>query len=149
MKLRRNSKGQMRVVETLLAAFIFISALTFVNLFSAFPTSPKYEVSDLEKMGHNVLNDLDDRRILGDFVYNASRWDDLQLAILIFLPPDVSFILTIRDVNGSVVNAGHPISFGDPRAFDVSEATASVTYFLSGHDALYDPRILTLQLVRG
>lgn len=149
MRLRRNSKGQMRVIETLLASFIFISALTFVNMFSTFPTSPKYEVSDLEKMGHTVLNDLDEKRVLGDLVYNESRWEDLRVAILVFLPPDVSFTLTIYDANGSVVNEGRPIFFGDTVAFESSGSTASVTYLVSGHDALYDPRILVLQLVRG
>jgi hypothetical protein len=149
MRLRRNSKGQMRVVETLLASFIFISALTFVNLFSTYPTSPKYEVSDLEKMGHNVLTDLDDRRILSDFVYNESKWEDLRLAVHVFLTPDIYFNLTIYDANGAVVNGDHPIFFGDPGAFASSTATASVTYAISGHDASYDPRILVLQLLRG
>ncbi len=149
MKLRRNSKGQMRVVETLLASFIFISALTFVNLFSTFPTSPKYEVSDLEKMGHNVLQDLDEKRILSDFVYNESKWENLRLSILVFMPPDISFNLTIYDANGAVVNEGRPIFFGAERVFESSDSTASVTYVISGHDAVYDPRILILQLVRG
>lgn len=149
MRLRSNSKGQMRVVETLLASFIFVSALTFVNVFSTFPTSPKYEVSDLEKMGHNVLNDLDERRILGDFVYNESKWEDLRLAILVFLSPDIHFKLTIYDANGTILNADHPIFFVDPEAFEDAGSVASVTYPLSGHDAVYDPRILVLQLVRG
>lgn len=149
MRLTKNSKGQMRVIETLLAAFIFITALTFVNLFAAFPTSPQYEVSDLEKMGHNVLQDLDEKRILTDFVYNESEWEQLRLSILIFLSPDIYFNLTIYNVNGSVINDGRPIFFGSEEAFRSSDSIASVTYSISGHDSLYDPRILVLRLVRG
>lgn len=139
----------MRVIETLLASFIFISALTFVNLFAVFPTSPKYEVSDLEKMGHNVLQDLDEKRVLSDFVYNESKWEELRLSILIFLTPDIYFDLMIYDANGSVINDGRPIFFGVEDAFSSSSSVASVTYVISGHDTVYDPRVLVLQLVRG
>lgn len=149
MRQRKNSMGQMRVIETLLASFIFISALTFVNLFAANPASPKYEVSDLEKMGHGILHDLDEKRLLNDFVYNATKWEELKLSILIFLSPDIYFNLTIYDLDGAVVNNGRPIFFGTEEAFESSDSIASVTYVISGHDALYDPRILILQLVKG
>ncbi len=149
MRQQLNSKGQMRVIETLLAAFIFVSALTFVNLFFSLPTSPKYEILDLEKMGHNILQDLDEKRILSEFVYNETKWEDLQLSILIFLSPDINFNLTIYDTNGSVVNDGKPIFFGAEGSFESSDSIASVTYVISGYDTMYDPRILILNLVRG
>ncbi len=149
VRFRKTHKGQMRVVETLLASFIFISALTFVNLFATFPASPQYEVSDMEKMGHTMLHDLDEKRILSNFVYNETKWEELRLSILIFLTPDIFFNLTIYDVNGSAMSNGKSIFFGTEEAFRSSDSTASVTYIISGHDAVYDPRILVLQLVRG
>ncbi len=141
-----NKKGQMRVIETLLASFIFISALTFINIFAVLPSSPKYEASDLEKMGHNALHDLDEKRLLSRFVYNQTEWEDLRLALTIFLPPDVYFNLTIYDVD---YNRDVSIFYGTEEAFKGSNPTASVIYIIPGHQSQYDPRILVLQLVRG
>ncbi len=149
MRQRENSKGQMRVIETLLASFIFISALTFVNLFAAYPASPQYEVSDLERMGHAMLQDLDEKRVLSDFVYDKTKWEELKLSMLIFLSPDIYFNLTIYNINGSIINNETPLFFGEEDAFTSLDSITSITYVISSHDALYDPRILILQLVRG
>jgi hypothetical protein len=146
MRALRNAKGQMRVIETLLASFIFVSALTFINIFAVLPSSPRYEASDLEIMGHNVLHDMDEQRLLSGFVYNQTKWEDLRLALTIFLPPDVYFNLTIYDVDHS--RAGS-IFYGSAEAFEASNPIASITYIVPGHQAQYNPRILLLQLVRG
>ncbi len=148
MSTTRNTKGQMRVIETILASFIIFSALTFVNIFTVLPSSPKYETSDLEKMGHNVLHDLDEQRLLSRFVYNETEWGELTLALMIFLPPDVYFNLTIYDLQGAR-NKDFPIRYGSPEVFTASNSTASVSYIIPGQQAEYDPRILVLQLVRG
>jgi len=149
MRMTRNTKGQMRVIETILASFIFFSALTFVNIFAVLPSSPKYETSDLEKMGHNALHDLDDQGLLSRFVYNKTEWGELALALTILLPPDVYFDLTIYDVQDTVINQDFPIRYGSPEAFTASNSTASVSYIIPGQQAEYNPRILVLQLVRG
>lgn len=150
MRTIRNTKGQMRVIETILASFIIFSALTFVNIFAVLPSSPKYETSDLEKMGHNVLHDLDEQGLLSRFVYNETEWEELALALTIFLPPDVYFDLTIYDRQGTIKNPNFPIRYGAPdEVFTASNSTASVSYILPGQQAEYNPRILVLQLVRG
>jgi hypothetical protein len=151
MRTIRNAKGQMRVIETILASFIIFSALTFVNIFAVLPSSPKYEISDLEKMGHNVLHDFDEQGLLSRFVYNKTEWGELTLALTIFLPPDVYFELTIYDAHeqGTVINQNFPIRYGAPEAFAASNSTASVSYVIPGQQAEYKPRILVLQLVRG
>ena len=148
MRTIRNTKGQMRVIETILASFIIFSALAFVNIFAVLPSSPKYEASDLEKMGHNVLHDLDEQGLLSRFVYNEAEWEELTLALTIFLPPDVYFNLTIYDLQGAR-NKDFPIRYGSPEVFTASNSTASVSYVIPGQQAEYDPRILVLQLVRG
>jgi hypothetical protein len=145
MKAARNTKGQMRVIETILASFIFVSALTFVNIFAVLPSSPRYEASDLEIMGHNVLHDLDEQRLLSQFVYNQA-WEDLRTALTIFLPPDVYFNLTIYDIDYSPETS---MRYGTDEAFKTANPIASITYLVPGHQAQYDPRILVLQLVRG
>ena len=150
MRTIMNTKGQMRVIETILASFIIFSALTFVNIFAVLPSSPKYETSDLEKMGHNVLHDLDEQGLLSRFVYNETEWGELTLALTIFLPTDVYFDLTIYDVQDTTpINHDVPIRYGSPEVFTASNSTASVSYIIPGQQAEYNPRILVLQLVRG
>lgn len=151
MRTVRNTKGQMRVIETILASFIIFSALTFVNVFATLPSSPKYETSDLEKMGHNVLHDLDEQGLLSRFVYYETEWDELALALTIFLPPEVYFDLTIYDAHeqDTAINKDFPIRYGAPEVFTASNSTASVSYIIPGQQTEYNPRILVLQLVRG
>jgi hypothetical protein len=156
MRTIRNTRGQMRVIETILASFILFSALTFVNIFAVLPSSPKYETSDLEKTGHNVLHDLDEKGLLSRFVYNKTEWAELTLALMIHLPPDVYFDLTIYDVQGTIKNPGFPIRYGSSEVFTASNSTASVSYIIPGQSyiipeqrAVYNPRVLVLQLVRG
>lgn len=151
MRKIKNTKGQMRVIETILASFIIFSAFTFVNIFAVFPSSPKYEASDLEKMGHNILHDLDEQGLLGRFVYDETEWDELALALMIFVPPDVYFELTIYDAQTppAIINQDFPIRYGAPEVFKASNSTASVSYVIPGRQAEYNPRTLVLQLVRG
>jgi len=147
----RNTSGQMRVIETILASFIFFSALTFANMLAVLPSSPKYEISDLERMGHNVFHDLDEQGILSRFVYNETEWGELASALMIVFQPDVYFDLTIYEVHtqDQPINQHFPIRFGAPEVFTASDSTASVSYILPGQQAEYSPRILILQLVRG
>ncbi|MEM1551195.1 MAG: hypothetical protein QXH03_00805 [Candidatus Bathyarchaeia archaeon] len=143
--------GQMRIVEVILASFVIIFAIFFVNIMAITPTSPKYEVTELEKMGYNVLYDLDKQGLLATFVY-AENWSDLQAALRVLLPLEVHFNLTIYYINGTVANAS-PIFYGSLDTFYTSKNVASITYGLCGYSttskAVYDPRILVLQLARG
>jgi hypothetical protein len=145
------NKGQMRIVEVILASFIIVFALSFANILAVTPTSPKYEATELEKMGYNTLYDLDKQGLLADFVYNK-QWDKLQAALRVLLPLEVHFNLTIYYLNGTEVNEAS-IFYGDRETFLNSKNVASITYCLCGYStigsAIYDPRILVLQLVRG
>lgn len=150
MGMIRSSKGQMRVIEVILSSLVIVSAITFVNIFAILPSSPKYEISDLEKMGHNVLHDLDEQRLLGRFVYNETEWGELALALMIYLSPDVYFDLTIYDSQGTLINQNFAIRYGSPpQVFTTSNSIASVSYIIPGQQTEYNPRILVLQLVRG
>jgi len=159
MRKTRNRKGQMRIIEAILASFVIFFAVVFINTFAVTPSSPTYETSELEKLGHNVLHDLDDQRLLARFVYNE-EWKNLTAALTVCLPPDVYFNLTIyelkvdvSEVKLVVVNDNAPIYYGNPKVFETASSVASVTYILPGisnqYQANYDPRILILQLVRG
>lgn len=137
----------MRVIETILASLVIVFALTFVNIFAVTPYSTRYETSDLEKLGHNVLHDLDEKRLLTHFVYEE-EWENLTAALSVSLPTDIYFNLTVFDLDGTVVNSMQ-ICYGDPAVFSTSNMTASVQYILPGYQMNYDPRILRLELVRG
>lgn len=147
LKKARHSKGQMRVVETILASLVIVFALTFVNIFAVTPYSTKYETSDLEKLGHNVLHDLDEKRLLSRFVYQE-EWENLTTALTVSLPTDIYFNLTVFDLEGNVVNSMQ-MRYGDLQVFSTSNMTASVQYIVPGYQTNYDPRILRLELVRG
>lgn len=153
MNLKNNNKGQVRLIETIISAFIILSALTFASVYSILPTSQEYETSDLEKMGHNILHDLDENGILARFVYGTENdRENLMSTLMLFFPPDLYFDLgiykTLEDGTLSIVNQ-NPIRFGASEVFQKSNSTVSVSYILPGYKAVYDPRILILQLVRG
>jgi hypothetical protein len=146
MRKTKKTKGQMRLVEALLASFIILFAITFLNVFAVTPLSPTYETSDLEKMGNNVLHDLDEKRLLSRFVYNEN-WGTLTLALMVSLPPEIYFDLTVYYLNWTVAN-NETIRYGASDVFENSSYIASVTYIVPGYQTDYDPRILVLQLVR-
>jgi hypothetical protein len=137
----------MRIIEALLASFVILFAVTFMNIFAKTPLSSTYETSELERIGYNVLHDLDEQGLLSRFVY-GQEWTNLTAALLVSLPIDVYYNLTIYDLNGRVVNSVL-IRYGSSVVFSDSSNVASVTYILPGYQANYDPQILVLQLVRG
>jgi hypothetical protein len=152
-----DDRGQMRVIEVILASFIVISALSFVTVFAVTPTTPGFEISDIEKMGLSVLHDMDQQGLLAQMVYSRN-WRDLRTILKITLPIDVYFNLEIYNLEGAKINTNDPILYGDASTFDLSKNIASVTYTLMGYtmqngvgnvQARYQPQILILQLSRG
>jgi len=140
----------MRVIETILAALIIVSALAFVNFFSVNPRAAAYDVKDLEKMGYSVLTDLDQQGILTPKVYKPSEWGDLKTALRLTLQLDVYFNLTICELNEDSPNKLASIVYGDLTTFSDAKNVASVLYSLVGTSELgYNPRLLILQLTRG
>ena len=124
-----------------------------MNFFTANPTSPRYETTEMEKIGYNTLHDLDLQGLLGDFVYNGN-WSNLKAALGVALPSDVYFNLTVFDINQNNIN-DERISRGYPTIFETSKTVSSINYAIIGYTSPsypsyeYDPRIINLQLVRG
>ncbi len=155
----------MRVIEVIIALFIIVAALTFANLLSITPSSPSFKATELQKLGYNVLHDLDQQNLLPRFVY-CGEWENLTAALRVTLPLDVYFQLTVYKMeptptdgglnnNYVVVNSGaqDEIRYGESSAFSSSTDVASVTYGLVGYptptESTYSPRVLILQLTRG
>jgi len=147
MALMFDRRGQIRVIEAIMASLLVVFAVAFIDLFAVTPVTPKYESSELEKVGFNVLRDLDEEKLLARFVGNA-EWVNFTAALAAALPSDVYFNLTVYDLSGRVVN-NQPISYGARSVFADSEYVASVTYVVPGYQLLYRPRMLVLQLVRS
>jgi hypothetical protein len=139
----------MRVVETIIASFIIVAALAFVNIFAASSESLGYEMTDLEKTGYSALHDLDQQGVLRPLVYNGN-YSDLRTILKITMPNDVYFNLTIYNLkNGRLESVPDTrILYGDLETFSDAKNIASLTYCLVGVNG-YEPRILTLQLTRG
>jgi len=153
----KNRRGQMRVVETILASFIIVAALSFVGIFAVSPTSPAYEITDLEKMAYSALHDLDQQGLLAPAVYSHS-WSDLRTILRITMPNDVYFNLTICKIDGSPIYSGSQILYGDLDTFSEARNVVSISYCLVGipkfnadgvHNADYDPIILVFTVTRG
>ena len=147
MKKAVDKKGQMRIIEALLASFVILFAITFINIFAMTPSSRTYETGELEKVGYNVLHDLDEQDLLPRFVFNR-EWANLTAALMVSLPPDVYFNLSVYDLERNIINPV-PIRYGSSQVFSKSAHVASVIYILPGYQTSYNPRILILQLVRG
>ena len=154
--MTNGNKGQMRIVEVILASFIIVFALSFANILAIVPTSPRYEATELEKLGYNVLHDLDKQGLLPRFVYNG-EWENLMAALRVTLPLDVYFNMTIYHLNGTKANDAM-IFYGEQKTFATSKNVASITYGVVGYpikvnatqyQANYAPRTLILQLMRG
>jgi hypothetical protein len=153
MKNLKNNRGQMRVIETIIASFIIIAALAFVSTFGASPASFGYEMTDLEKTGYSVLHDLDQQGLLTPLVYDG-KWTDLRTILKLTLPNDVYFNLTIYDINGDKLKGSPDVLIiqGDSEIFSEAKNIVSLTYCLvdaRASEITYNPRILTLQLTRG
>ena len=158
MRMFTKNGGQMRVIEAILASFIIIFALTFVNFFNVNPSSERYETTELNKLGYNVLHDLDTQGILASYVYGQD-WVNLRNAISVTLPVDVYFNLTVLYLNQTTRNQV-TMHYGDSEVFDNSNVLSSITYPVVGYPTNpstpifgkkgnYDPSIVVLQLVRG
>ena len=147
------NKGQMRVIEAILASFVLIAALTFVNFFALAPTNQKYEITDLENIGYNALHDLNVQGLLSDFIYRDD-WISLKAALSVTLPTDVYYNITVYDMNRNAIN-DVLISYGQPKLFESSAIMSSINYAtiglanFSASSFNYEPRIINIQLVRG
>lgn len=145
MKIK-NKKGQMRIIETILASFVIVVALSFVSFFAIVPTSPKYEVADLERMGLSALHDLDQNGLLTRFIYNG-EWKNITAALGVMLPVNICFNMTVYNLDGGKVNT-ELIFRGNTETFMTSRNVVSITYVLVGYGTTYKPRIIILQLAR-
>ena len=102
--MKLDNRGQMRVVEAMIACVILIVGLSATTYFSNVFTTE--EGGDLEEVGQNVLHVLDNTDLIKQIIQNEDNWESkLKFLIETLLPPDTSYSLTL--VSGLT---GHPIA---------------------------------------
>lgn len=133
----KNRKGQIRVAEAFLSAFIIFSALAICSALS--PPSDNDSQGALAAQGMEALIQLDSDATLGRMI-GQSNWIMLSDSLQLLLPIGVSYNLTVYDENMQQINSV-PISNGNL----VGDVVA-VEYLCASQELQYRSYTLRLQL---
>jgi hypothetical protein len=136
LKLLKDKKGVVRVIEAFLASMLLMSCLAMI------PAQPNLQDSkgNLASTAQNVLLSLDSNGHLATLVDNRD-WTDLKNSIESALPLTVWFNLTVFDESMHELN-NFPICNGGT----VSDSIVSVDYVCASQSSTYTIYILQLQL---
>jgi hypothetical protein len=137
MKLLKDNKGQIRVIEAFFAAILMLSALTLIPAVQE-RSSDSTEV--LSSAAQNILMSLDSNGHLAGLISNES-WIDLKSCIQSSLSPMVWFNLTVFDENMTPIN-DIPLASGSP----VNDRMAALDYVCASTNSNYAVYIVRLQL---
>lgn len=137
MRLLKNNRGQIRVIEAFFASMLLLSVISLVPLFQkditnsneVLPTSPE-----------NVLINMDSNGHLSDLIMNKN-WVELKNCIQFSLPLMVWFNLTVFDENMNQINE-IPIGSGTP----VSDHIVVFDYISASTNRVYSIYIIRIQL---
>ena len=137
MKLLKDNKGQIRIIEAFFASILLLSSLTLIPVTQ---NNSNDSTDLLASTAHNVLMSLDSNGYLTSLVSNQS-WINLKSSIQSSLSPMVWFNLTVFDENMTCIN-DIPICSGNA----VSDRIAAVDYVCAGTSSNYAVYIIRLQL---
>jgi hypothetical protein len=124
------NKGQMRILEAVIATMILLVA--FTSFYFMLYSSEKFfeqEAVDLNKLGYNALRHLVESGVVEQVVGDAAVGKAVVVkALQGLLPPNVYFDLTITNITPpssgvEVLSASNAV----PRVFDESGEVASAT----------------------
>jgi hypothetical protein len=135
--MARTSRGQIRVAEAFLSAFIIFSALAICSAFS--PPSNDGNQQALAAQGMRALIQLDSDGTLGNMIAQGN-WTALSDALQLLLPLGVSYNLTVYDENMQQINST-PITNGN-----LVGNVAAVEYLCASQSLQYHSYTLRLQL---
>ena len=136
MRLLKNKKGQMRVIEAFFASVLILSCLTFIP---AQPTSTTSN-NDVSSKAENILVSLDNKGRLATLIDNRD-WESLGDCIESALPLMVWFNLTVYDANLNILN-DYPIC----NSGAVSDKISSMEYVCASPNRTFTVYVLQLQL---
>ena len=137
MRLLKDNKGQIRIIEAFFASILLLSALTLIPAVQEH-SSDQTEI--LSSTAHNILLSLDSEGQLASLIGNES-WINLKSCIQSSLSPMVWFNLTVFDEDMAQIN-DIPITSGSP----VNDRVVAVDYVCASTSSNYAVYIIRLQL---
>jgi hypothetical protein len=136
VRLLKDKRGQIRIIEAFFASILLLSSLTLIPA----TQNNSNDSTILASTARNVLMSLDSNGYLASLVSNQS-WINLKSSIQSSLSPMVWFNLTVFDENMTCVN-DIPICSGSA----VSDRIVAVDYVCAGIGSNYVIYIIRLQL---
>ena len=136
MRLLKDNRGQIRIIEAFFASILLLSSLTLIPA----TQNNSNDSTILASTARNVLMSLDSNGYLASLVSNQS-WINLKSSIQSSLSPMVWFNLTVFDENMTCIN-DIPICSGSA----VSDRIVAVDYVCAGIGSNYVIYIIRLQL---
>jgi len=137
VRLLKDNKGQIRIIEAFFASILLLSSLTLIPVVQK-NSSDSTEI--LSSTAHNILLSLDSDGQLASLIGNES-WINLKSCIQSSLSPMVWFNLTVFDENMTPLN-DIPITSGSP----VNDRIVAVDYVCASTSSYYAVYIIRLQL---
>jgi hypothetical protein len=137
VRLLKDNRGQIRIIEAFFASILLLSSLTLIP---ATQNNSNDSTDILASTAHNVLMSLDSNGYLTSLVSNQS-WINLKSSIQSSLSPMMWFNLTVFDENMTRIN-DVPICSGSA----VSDRIVAVDYVCAGTSSNYAVYIIRLQL---
>lgn len=137
MKLSKDKRGQIRIIEAFFAAILILSTIALI------PSETRVENSNdqvLHLTAQDVLTPLDANGFLSKLIENRS-WTSLRKCIESSLPPTIWFNLTVFDENMRSINEIQ-ICNGSP----IGDAIVGTDYVCASSARNYQIYIVRLQL---
>jgi len=89
-----NKRGQIRIIEALIACIILLAGLSASIIFSSIYSVAK--ASELEEVGINVLHVLDNSGVIREVIQNQNNWEsEFKELMGTLLPPETFYNLTL------------------------------------------------------
>lgn len=137
MRLLKDKRGQIRIIEAFFASVLLLSSLTLIP---AVQKNSSDSDDVLSSTARNILISLDSDGHLASLIRNES-WISLKSCIQSSLSPMVWFNLTVFDENMTPIN-DIPITSGSA----VNDKTVAVDYVCASTSSDYAVYIVRLQL---
>jgi hypothetical protein len=137
VRLLKDKKGQIRIIEAFFAAILLLSSLTLIP---AVQKNSSDSTAIHSSTAYNLLMSLDGDGQLASLIGNES-WMNLKSCIQSSLSPMVWFNLTVFDENMTPIN-DVPITSGSP----VNDRITAVNYVCASTSSNYAVYIIRLQL---
>ena len=137
MRLLKDKKGQIRIIEAFFASILMLSSLTLIPMVQERSSD---STETLSSAAYNILMSLDSDGQLASLIANES-WVDLKSCVQSSLSPMVWFNLTVFDETMTRIN-DVPVTSGTA----VNDRIAAVDYVCVSTEGNYAVYIVRLQL---